>query len=316
MVPKNLSVPIIFFVVFFVLLSGCIAEPVAKTGTVQFASQPTGAQIYLDSQYRGSTPSTLTGIEAGSHSVELRYTGYENWDAMMTISPGANNVFVALVPAQGVSSGTVAPTVIATIPPTAVPSRDQPVSLTLNVGKDAMVIGDSQVFSGTATGTSYVLVTVYGTGKYTNGIQLDNPQVNELGAWKYTWNPGSSVLPGTYTVIVTDLNNQVSERKQFLVIGGGTLTVTTNSYAAAKGDTLRFSGICTTGAQNVQLVLYGPGSYAGGVTLGTFSVQADKNWDFRYSTDATMPTGDYTMYVYDVPKTSSSTVKFTVGYKQ
>jgi len=29
-----------------------------------------------------------------------------------------------------------------------------------------------------------------------------------------------------------------------------------------------------------------------------------------------MPTGDYTMYVYDVPKTASSTVKFTVGYKQ
>jgi len=316
MVRKILIVPIIFFVMVFVVLSGCITESATKTGTVQFASQPTGAQIYVDSQYRGSTPSTLTDIEAGNHTVELRYTGYENWDAMMVIAPGANNVFVALVPAQAGSSETVTPSSVTTIVPTVIPSLDQPVSVTLNVEKDPMVIGDSQVFSGTATGTGYVLVTLYGTGKYSNGIQLDNPSVNELGAWKYTWNPGSSVLPGTYTVIVTDLNNQVSERKQFLVIGGGTLSITTNSYAAGKGDTLRFSGICTTGAPNVQLVLYGPGSYAGGVTLGTFSVQADKNWNFQYTTDATMPTGDYTMYVYDVPKTSSSTVKFTVGYKQ
>lgn len=315
MVRKILFVPIIFFVMVFVVLSGCIAESSPKTGSVQFASQPTGAQIYLDTQYRGSTPSTLTGIEAGTHAVELRYTGYENWDAMMTIAPGANNVFVALEPAQAGSPDAIA-TPLTTIVPTALPSLDQPVSVTLNVGKDAMVIGDSQVFSGTATGTGYVLVTLYGTGKYTNGIQLDNPQVNELGAWKYTWNPGSSVLPGTYTVIVTDLNNQVSERKQFLVIGGGTLSITTNSYAAGQGDTLRFSGICTTGAPNVQLILYGPGSYAGGVTLGTFSVQANKNWNFQYTTDATMPTGSYTMYVYDVPKTASSTVKFTVGYKQ
>ena len=314
MVRKILIVPIIFFVMVFVVLSGCITESSPKTGSVQFASQPTGAQIYLDSQYRGSTPTTLTEIEAGTHAVELRYTGYENWNAMMTISPGANNVFVAMesTPAGSTPTSSLATTVI----PTAIPSLDRPVSVTLNVEKDAMVIGDSQVFSGTATGTSYVLVTVYGTGKYTNGIQLDNPTVNELGAWKYTWNPGSSVLPGTYTVIVTDLNNQVSERKQFSVIGGGTLSITTNSYAAGKGDTLRFSGICTTGAPNVQLVLYGPGNYAGGVTLGTISVQANKNWEFRYTTDATMPTGDYTMYVYDVPKTSSSTVRFTVGYKQ
>jgi len=314
MVRKILIVPIIFFVMVFVVLSGCITESSPKTGSVQFASQPTGAQIYLDAQYRGSTPTTLTEIEAGTHAVELRYMGYENWNAMMTISPGANNVFVAMEPTPAGSTPTSSLTT--TIVPTVIPSLDQPVSVTLNVAKDTMVIGDSQVFSGTATGTSYVLVTVYGTGKYTNGIQLDNPSVNELGAWKYTWNPGSSVLPGTYTVIVTDLNNQVSERKQFSVVGGGTLSITTNSYAAGKGDTLRFTGICTTGAPNVQLVLYGPGNYAGGVTLGTISVQANKNWEFRYTTDATMPTGDYTMYVYDVPKTSSSTVKFTVGYKQ
>jgi len=314
---RNISfVPIIFFVMVFIFFSGCIAESATKTGTVQFASQPTGAQIYLDTQYRGSTPTTLTDIEAGNHTVELRYAGYENWNAMMIVAPGANNIFVAMEPVQTVTMPTVATTAITTISPTAVPSLDQPVSITLKLGKESMVIGDSQIISGTATGCSQVLVTMYGTGIYANGIQLDNPSVNELGAWKYTWNPGTAVLPGTYTVVVTDPKNQVSERLQFAVTGGGKVTATTNSYAAAKGDTLQFSGICTTGAQNVQLVLYGPGSYTGGVTLGTFSVQANKNWNFRYTTDATLPTGVYTLYAYDIPKTTSGTVQFTVGYQQ
>ncbi len=92
------------------------------------------------------------------------------------------------------------------------------------------------------------------------------------------------------------------------------MTVISNSYAAARGNTLRFSGICTTGAKNVDLVLYGPGQYAGGVDLGTFSVMADKNWNFRYTLDTSMPTGLYTIYVYDVPKTTSGTAQFTVGF--
>lgn len=302
-------------VVFLVLLAGCIAEPAATTGTVQIASSPTGAQIYLDSQYRGSTPSTLTGVGAGEHTLELRYSGYESWSATMAVMAGANNVFVALEQIPAGSPGSTI-TVVPTAAPTAVPSLDLPASITLKVGKDTMIIGDSQLFSGTATGCSHVLVNLYGAGVYSNGVQLDNPKVDELGAWKYTWNPGSAVLPGTYTVIVTDPTNTVSERHQFSVIGGGKVTVTTNSYAAAKGDTLQFSGMCTTGATSVQLVLSGPERYAGGVDLGTFSVQANKNWNFKFTTDLTMPTGQYTMYVYDVPKTTSGTVQFTVGYKQ
>lgn len=311
MVKKILIVSIIFFV----LLAGCLAEPAAKTGTVQFASSPSGAQIYLDSQYRGSTPSTLTDIATGNHTLEFRYTGYETWATSMAVSPGANNVFVAMEPIPAGAPGSVI-TLAPTVAPIAVPSLDQPASIVLKVSKDSMIVGDSQIFSGTATGCSQVLVNLYGPGIYTNGILLDSPFVNELGSWKTTWNPGSAVMPGTYTVIVTDPTGTVSERHQFSVTGGGMVTISSTSYTAAKGDTLQFSGICTTGASNVQLVLSGPDRYAGGIELGTFSVQADKNWNFKYTIDNTMPTGYYTMYVYDVPKTASSTVQFSVGYKQ
>jgi hypothetical protein len=62
------------------------------------------------------------------------------------------------------------------------------------------------------------------------------------------------------------------------------------------------------------LVLYGPERFSSGVEMGTLSVMADKTWSFKYNLDTTMPTGLYTMYVYDIPKTASSTTQFTVGY--
>jgi hypothetical protein len=303
MIRKILILPLIFFV----FLSGCTTDTAPQTGTISFTSSPTGAQIYVDSQFRGTAPSTLSGIEPGNHTLEFRYPGYKSWSTVMVVSPGANNVFAALLPTAGVAVSGVT-TTAASIPETS------PVSVTVDVSREQMIIGDSIVFSGTAEGCDRVLLTLYGPGTYANGVSLAQPGVNNLEKWSYTWNPGTAIQSGTYTIQVTDPDKTVSERHEFSVIGGGRVTIISNSYAAAKGNTLRFSGLCTTNAPEVQLVLYGPGQYAGGVTLGTFSVQANKNWEFKYTLDNTMPTGQYTIYVYDVPKTTSATVQFSVGY--
>ena len=77
---------------------------------------------------------------------------------------------------------------------------------------------------------------------------------------------------------------------------------------------MTFSGLCTTGAQNVFLVLYGPDKYSSGVDLGAISVMGDKTWSFKYNVDSSAPTGTYTINVYDIPKTTSSSTQFTVGY--
>jgi hypothetical protein len=298
---------VFLLVVFFVLLSGCISERAPDKGTITFASSPSGAQVYLDGQFRGSTPSTVTGIEPGNHSLEFRYPGYVSWSTSMVVSSGANNVFAALSP----SSATVSPIPIVVV--TTSPAIT-PVSVTIKSNKDSMVTGDSIVFTGTASGVNNVLLTLYGPGSYAKGVALPQVLVDSGGLWAYTWNPGSGILPGTYTMVVSDPYKTVSQRKEFTVIGGGYVSIVTNSYSASPGNTLQFSGLCTTGAQNVQLVLYGPGQYSSGVQLGTFSVQANKNWNFAYTLDNSMPTGYYTMYVYDVPKTTSSTVQFSVGY--
>jgi hypothetical protein len=296
--------------VFFVLLAGCIDEKPPEQGTIQFTSSPVGAQVYLDSQFRGTTPSTLTGIVPGNHSIEFRYPGYQSWATMMTVSSGSNNVFLALAPDTSSASGTSGVALPVSVPA----SSPSPVSITLTLDRQQMVIGDSMTFSGMAEGCTNVLLTMYGPGSYTNGILLSKSDVSSIGTWKYNWNPGSKIQSGTYMIQVTDPGNLVSERQQFSVIGGGSVTAVSNSYTAGRGDTLRFSGLCTTGAQTIQLVLYGPDRFSGGVELGTISVTADNNWNFKYTLDNTVPTGIYTLYAYDVPRTTSGTTQFTVGY--
>jgi hypothetical protein len=177
-----------------------------------------------------------------------------------------------------------------------------------------MIIGDSNLFSGTGVGTASVLLTLYGPGYYSNGVQKAQPKTNPAGSWSYTWNPGTSIQSGSYTMIVSDERNITSDRVSFSAIGGGEVTISANSYSAAKGDSITFSGRCTSGAPSVLLTLYGPDRFSSGVELGPLSVMADKTWNFRYTLDSTMPKGIYTMNVYDVPKTTSGSMQFTVGF--
>ncbi len=293
---------VISILVCCVLLSGCISGQ--EKGTLQLASSPSGAQVYLDSQYQGSTPSTITNVEQGNHTLEFRYPGYQSWSTPILVSSGISHYYAALTrlpDIQGLQNKSPL-----TIP---LPSK-----VTVQASKDLMIIGDSILFSGTSFDSDSVLLTLYGPGYYYYGVLLDQPKVNSVGSWSYTWNPGFSIQSGSYTVVVEDAKKTTSNKDEFSVVGGGKVSIAASSYAAAGGETITFSGQCTTGAQNVLLVLYGPGRFSSGVELGSLSVTADKTWNFKYTLDNSMPNGYYSMYVYDIPKTTSSTTQFTVGF--
>ena len=119
---------------------------------------------------------------------------------------------------------------------------------------------------------------------------------------------------GTYTLIVHDADTIVSDRATFTAIGNGEVSVYTNSRSIGKGDTIVLSGRCSTGAPSVRVVLSGPERFSGGVDLGSFPVSADQTWSFRYTTDLAMPTGIYSVYVSDVPQTTTGSTQFTLGY--
>jgi PEGA domain len=50
--------------------------PVPATGGFTIVSTPSGAEVYVDNLFEGTTPATLTGIAPGLHQVLLKYTGY------------------------------------------------------------------------------------------------------------------------------------------------------------------------------------------------------------------------------------------------
>ena len=294
---------IVFILLFCAFISGCTSPQDSVKGTIQLTSSPSGAEIYLDHQFQGSTPSTIPNVVPGNHTLEFRYSGYQSWSDTISVPAGTSHFFAALIPNANIQSQqTIVPVTI--IPP----------QVTIQTSKKIMTVGDSIVISGTCVGCDNVLLTIYGPGKYASGVSLIPQNVDHAGSWSYIWNPGQSIQSGAYIFVAEDPKKTTSGRAEFSVVGGGVVSITANRYSIAKGDALTFSGLCTTGAQNVLLVLYGPDKYSSGVELGTISVMGDKTWRFKYTLDSSALTGTYTMNVYDIPKTTSGSTQFTVGY--
>ena len=57
----------------------------AATGSVVVASDPPGAEIYIDSNFEGQTPSTVR-IAEGMHPVELKLPGKLPWSRDLTVT--------------------------------------------------------------------------------------------------------------------------------------------------------------------------------------------------------------------------------------
>jgi hypothetical protein len=84
------------------------------TGTgasnVTVGSTPVGAEIYLDQNFVGNTPSTIN-VPSGKHSVCVRKPGYQDWVRDMNFSGGAITLSAELVAGSNRPSSTASPTV-------------------------------------------------------------------------------------------------------------------------------------------------------------------------------------------------------------
>ncbi|MCX6698412.1 MAG: PEGA domain-containing protein [Methanomicrobiales archaeon] len=58
------------------------------TGSLSVSSTPSGATIVLDGINKGTTPTTLNGITAGSHAIILKKSGYADYSASVTVTAG------------------------------------------------------------------------------------------------------------------------------------------------------------------------------------------------------------------------------------
>jgi len=297
---------VIFALIFCIVISGCTTTQAPGKGTLQFSTSPEGAQIYLDNQYQGTTPSTLSGVATGAHTLEFRYSGYQSWKANITVPTGSSTYYAALTPLT--SQTTAQPTQTQGQVVTIV---SQP-TVKIQESQDIMIIGSSQTFYGTCTGSKTVILMLYGPGVYTNGVKVAEPSVGVDNSWVYTWNPGYSLISGSYFVIAYDKEKTVSDKTLFSVVGGGTVGIATTSSVAYQGDTVKYSGLCTTGAKSITLTLSGPGQFSNGVNVATLPLNADNTWTFKYKFDQTSPIGTYTMTVRDAQNTATDSVAITL----
>jgi len=63
--------------------------PGTEPASVDFSSDPTGADILIDGSFVGNTPSTLR-VAPGRHVIELRLGGYRSWTRTMTVEPSSH----------------------------------------------------------------------------------------------------------------------------------------------------------------------------------------------------------------------------------
>lgn len=70
------------------------AENLSETGSVEFASDPPDAEIYVDGKFMGQTPATIR-LASGSHHIEMTAPGKQSWardldvmkDSQVTVHP-------------------------------------------------------------------------------------------------------------------------------------------------------------------------------------------------------------------------------------
>jgi len=75
-----------------------IAVP-EEPALVDFNSNPPGADILIDGNLVGNTPSTLH-VDAGHHLIQLRMGGYRSWTRTMRVEPGSSALIRATLEKQ------------------------------------------------------------------------------------------------------------------------------------------------------------------------------------------------------------------------
>ena len=73
------------------------------TGSISISSDPSGANIYLDGMYKGTAPTTISGLLSGSHTIRLEKDGYEDFSESVSVTadvttPLTANLILKLIP--------------------------------------------------------------------------------------------------------------------------------------------------------------------------------------------------------------------------
>jgi CRISPR/Cas system-associated exonuclease Cas4 (RecB family) len=68
--------------------AGAAAASPPGRASLELATRPPGARVYVDGQLIGTTPLRMVDVAPGTKAVSFELTGYAKWTATVTIAPG------------------------------------------------------------------------------------------------------------------------------------------------------------------------------------------------------------------------------------
>lgn len=73
--------------------------PSTTAGSISVSSSPSDASIYLDESYLNTTPMPITKVGVGSHTITIKYTGYQDWSQKIFLVAGQTmHISATLIP--------------------------------------------------------------------------------------------------------------------------------------------------------------------------------------------------------------------------
>ena len=96
----------------------------SEYGALSVQSTPSGADVFLDNEYKGITPVTLQKISTGSHTILIKNEGFSSYSGDVYIVPDQASALSVTLTASATPTRT--PTPNPTQPPVSVPTKSAP----------------------------------------------------------------------------------------------------------------------------------------------------------------------------------------------
>jgi formylglycine-generating enzyme required for sulfatase activity len=208
-----------------ILLLG-LFYPSQTTGSISVSCSPSGAGIYLDGSYQGTTPMTIKSVSAGFHTITLKLTEYQDFsqdirvdaDEIAYVSPSLTYIPISTPittpsPAPTITSQKIATS--ATTPPTVAPTTTTPTptptpalltTMTVSPATASVVTGGKKILIHTPKDQfgNPMTVPVIWTSSDTNVGTIDgNGLFNAKASGITTITAASGSVSGTANVTVT-----------------------------------------------------------------------------------------------------------------
>ncbi|WFN33774.1 PEGA domain-containing protein [Methanogenium sp. S4BF] len=224
------------------------------TGNLQVSSSPSGAAVYVNNVYYGTTPHTVSNLPAGNNDLKLTYSGYNDYRDTVKIIAGQTTSTYASLQAQA-TYGTLS---VSSSPSNA------------NIYLDGSYKGTTpRTIGGLSQGAHTLEITMPGYQEWTNTVQIHSNQVSYVtatlaadpqtttgsisvtsnpsyasvyidGVYYGTTNPGqalmaNSIAAGSHVVKVT-LSGYDDSVSTVTVNSGQTTTVSANLAGGSSGN--------------------------------------------------------------------------------